>query len=372
MLFWIALAALTAAVTAALLRPLAAPESRTQAPAEADISVYKDQLKEIDADSERGLIGDEEANAARAEVGRRLLVRADLNTDPSASAPNPQQKSALLTRVRTAVALVVPLLALGFYLQTGSPGLPGRPYAPPGGKPVELASREELVAMVEKRLREVPNDGKGWDVIAPVYFSLGRFADAQTAYDNAIRILGENPKRLKGVAEAAIILNNGLVTEEARRAFERLLELEPDNGEAKFGLALALEQDGKLAEAAESYRAILAAAPSDAPWRPSLEVRLARLMRGGGAPQPDAPSPSGTSKEEQDKFILGMVERLAARLKKAGRDLAGWQQLVRSYKVLGRDADAEKALEDARRNFEGDEKSLSTLNEFAASLGLKS
>jgi cytochrome c-type biogenesis protein CcmH len=368
MLFWIALAALTAAVISALLRPLTAPERGALAPADADLSVYKDQLREIDTDRERGLISDDEADAARAEVGRRLLAHAT----PNKTATNDTGKRSGLSQVRTAIALVVPLMGLGFYLMTGSPGFPGRPYAPPGAKPVELASREELVAMVETRLREVPNDGKGWDVIAPVYFTLGRFADAQSAYDNAIRLLGENPKRLKGAAEAAIILNNGLVTEDARRAFERLLKLEPDNGEAKFGLALALEQDGKLAEAADAYRTILAAAPNDAPWKPALEVRLARLMRGGGTPQPDAPSPGATSKEEQDKFILGMVERLATRLRTDGRDLAGWQQLVRSYKVLGRDADAQKALDDARRNFEGDEKSLGALNEFAVSLGLKS
>ena len=368
MLFWIALAALTASVMAALLRPLMARDSIWLAPADADLSVYKDQLKEIDADRERGLIGAGEAEAARTEVARRLLAHAG----PGAGGEKATAKVAGPSQVRNAIGLVVPLMGLGFYLLTGSPGLPGRPYAQLGTKPVELASREELVAMVETRLREVPNDGRGWDVIAPVYFSLGRFSEAHSAYDNAIRLLGESPKRLKGLAEATIIVNNGLVTDDARKAFQRLIALEPQNGEAKFGLALALEQDGKLADAAEAYRGILAATPDDAPWKPSLEVRLARLMRGGGVPQPDAPSPGKTSREEQDKFILSMVERLAARLKTDSRDLSGWQQLVRSYKVLGRDADALKALDEARRTFAGDEKSLAALNEFALSLGFKS
>lgn len=379
MLFWIALAGLTAGVIAALLRPLASQSGEALAPAEADLSVYRDQLKEIETDRERGLIGADEAEAARSEVGRRLIARAGAEGESQATdkeadgAPaKPSRSRATDNQIRNAIAVVVPLMSLGFYLLAGSPGMPSRPHTPPAQVPVQQASQEQLLAMVEARLREVPEDGRGWEVIAPVYFALGRFSDAETAFANANRILGESPKRLKGMAESNIIANNGLVTEDARKAFQRLLALEPDNGEAKFALALALEQDGKLAEAADAYRALLSAAPQDAPWRPSLEVRLARLMRGGATPEAGGPAPEGMSKPEQEKFIAAMVERLAARLKTESRDLAGWQQLVRSYKVLGRESDAESALKEARTIFADDQKSLSTLNEFAASLGFKS
>ena len=71
-------------------------------------------------------------------------------------------------------------------------------------------------------------------------------------------------------------------------------------------------------------------------------------------------------------MVVGMVEGLAQRLKRDGRDLAGWQRLLQAYTVLGRRDDARAALAEARRNFEGDARALSDLSGLAAKLGLGS
>ena len=78
------------------------------------------------------------------------------------------------------------------------------------------------------------------------------------------------------------------------------------------------------------------------------------------------------SPEARQKFIDSMVAGLADRLKKDGKDLAGWMQLVRAYTVLGKKQEAATALSDARASFAGDEKSLAQLHELAQSLGLGS
>lgn len=368
MLLWLSFAVLSAAVAGALLRPLMRSAQQDAHATSSDVAVYRDQLAEIDADRERGLISPAEAESARTEVARRLLAAAEKAKAESAAG----QSATLRRQVRDATAVLVPLAAIALYLNLGSPGLPQRPYVAPGAKPLEMASREELVAMVEQRLRAHPEDGRGWDVIAPIYVNQGRFAEAADAYQRAITLLGVSPARLKGKAEAIILANNGLVTEEARKTFERVLAIEPDSGEARFALALAKEQDGKLSEAADEYRKILDTAPPDARWKAALEVRLARLVRGGGAPSAEAAEAMNMDKEQRDKFILAMVERLAERLKSKGDDLAGWQQLVRSYKVLGREADATAALGEARKQFKDDAKALGDLDAFARSIGMGS
>src|SRR5687768_9247275 len=71
---WLLLAGLTAIVLLVLLRPLAATDARDRAPESFDAAVYRDQLNEIEADRARGLIGEEEAEAARTEIARRLLA----------------------------------------------------------------------------------------------------------------------------------------------------------------------------------------------------------------------------------------------------------------------------------------------------------
>lgn len=365
MVLWILFAVLTAAVAAMLLRPLMSERVEGLSTEAADVAVFKDQLAEIAADKERGLITGPEAESARAEVARRLLSASKDDEARRTSAPSASKGLYL-----NAIAMAVPLLSVALYLVLGSPGMPGKPYVDPKSKPIEQASAAELVALVEARLRSHPEDARGWDIIAPIYLNQGRFAESADAYQRALTLAGESRLRLKGHAEATILANNGLVTEPARKSFARMLEMDANDGEAQFGLALAKEQDGKLNEAIEDYRRILANAPADARWKPALETKLARLLRAGGAPSEESAQAIAASKEEQEKFIVGMVERLAERLKTKGDDLAGWQQLVRSYKVLGRDADASAAIAEARRNFAGDTKALGDLDALAKSMGL--
>ena len=82
-------------------------------------------------------------------------------------------------RARTAtiaVAVALPLLALGLYLAYGSPRMPDQPLAARLQDPASDQNLEALVARVEARLREHPEEGEGWDVIAPVYMGWQRYA----------------------------------------------------------------------------------------------------------------------------------------------------------------------------------------------------
>lgn len=67
-----------------------------------------------------------------------------------------------------------------------------------------------------------------------------------------------------------------------------------------------------------------------------------------------------------------MVAGLAERLKKDGKDLAGWLRLVRAYSVLQRPDAARAALADARKALAGDDKAMGELSQLATSLGLGS
>jgi cytochrome c-type biogenesis protein CcmH len=375
MLLWLSFALMTAAVLAAVLAPLGRAARRQQPDAGA-LAVYRHQLEEIDAERSRGLLEEGEAAAARNEVSRRLL----------ASAP-PAQSAASLLPSRASVALVVALLApaltLALYLAHGSPGLPSHPFAGHPQLALERAQIGDLIAQVEARLRQHPEDGEGWDVIAPVYFKLERYRDAANAYARAARLKGESVRRLAGFAEATVIAADGIVTEEARSAYEKILKLEPDRIEPRFWLALAKEQDGRLEEALADYKGLLAAAPADAPWRPTVEGRIADVSRRlAGAQGPDARGKAPSAEDvaaaekltpqQRSEMIAQMVEGLARRLERDGRDLAGWQRLINAYAVLGRGADARKALAEARKNFLSDQQALAALAALAKSLGLDS
>jgi cytochrome c-type biogenesis protein CcmH len=377
MLVWLISAALTGVVVWALLRPLRSAAPSQLPETAADIAVYRDQLSEVDRDRERGLIGAAEAEAARAEIARRLLARAAADDRLARQVAEPRSSRWPLRLV----AGGVPAFAALAYLAIGSPHLPGRPHAPRQAVAPGEVAPEELLARVEARLRAAPEDGQGWDVIAPVYLRLGRYEDARQAYARALRLLGETPKRLAGFAESSVLASNGIVGEEARAAYEKIARAEPGRPEPRFWLALAKEQDGKLAEAEAEYRALMATAPADAAWRPAVEERLrivaARRSVGdkGSVTTPGADAMAAAAslpEADRARMIAGMVEGLAKRLETDSRDLAGWQRLLRAYSVLGDGAKAAAALARARAVFKDDAKARAELDAFAASLGIKS
>jgi cytochrome c-type biogenesis protein CcmH len=389
LLLWIILAGLTAIVLFILLRPLAAAGRVERAPEALDAAVYRDQLKEIESDRARGLIGEEEAEAARIEIARRLLAADSKAHASDRKTSNRAARSALI-----GVAFALPLLALGLYLLYGSPRLPDQPLTARLQDPANDQNLAALVAKVEARLRDHPEEGEGWEVIAPVYMSWRRYNDAADAYAQAIRLLGESSKRLSGKGQALVLANNGVVTEEARRDLERALELDQSLIEPRILLAIAKEQDGQFAQAIEDWRALLAKADANAPWRPMVEARIAAAEahlsgKPPGATEPPAnlqstlPEETGPSaanmaagqnmtQAERQAMIEGMVQRLAARLDQDGGDLPGWLQLVRAYSVLDRKDDALKALQRAKSHFSGNSQALEQLDSLAVELGLKS
>lgn len=389
MIFWILVAALASLVTFWVTRPLMRSAPPATPASAADIAVYKDQLAEIDADVGRGQLSPAEAEAARAEVARRLIRLPDGDA-PSRDKPAPSGRPTLAF---VAATLAVPFLSLALYLAYGNPGLRDAPLAERLAAAPEKATPADLIAKVEARLREVPGDGRGWDVIAPVYASQGRFDDAIEAYSNAIRILGETPRRLEGLATADIRGANGVVSKRARAALERAKVLAPDRLELQLWLTLAKEQDGDVTGAIADYKALLAKAEQDVPWREPVTVRLAQLEAqaagksdAGGTtppPAPDAGSPPGNASgnaqgpiaslpAEQRAMIDQMVAGLADRLKTNGNDLEGWLKLIRALKVLHRDAEATTALSDARKQFAGNGEALEAIDGLAKSLGIGS
>ena len=380
MLLWVVLSILTAGVVAALLWGYRRALVDIAGSAEADVAVYADQLQQIDVDLERGLISQAEAESARAEVGRRLLNRAAV----SDLRPDGPVRGRGSERLVTSASLAIPLVALALYVSLGSPGLPDLPHE---GRTREDAARDQvdaMIARVEQRLRAEPNDGNGWDVIAPIYLRMERYGQAAEAYANANRLLGETPKRLAGFAQAEILANNGIVNANAKLAAESLLAVEPERVDARMWLALAKEQDGQFDKALTDYRGLLVAPQMSDAMKSAIEVRISaveKLARGESVPAPGpslgpgiAPGSPGavpTSPADQQAMIEGMVARLAARLQADGNDVSGWAQLMRSYMVLGRRDDAEKALQDARRALGTDAAALEKINTAAAQLGVE-
>ncbi len=365
MTLWLILAAITAAAVAAVIWPLARQAGAARSGS--DIAVYRDQLGEIERDLAAGLVGKTEAEAARAEISRRLLAASDA---ARAMAPAVNAMSAAWRRRAVAVAslLALPVVAGGLYLFLGSPELAsGRPAVAQNKVGPAPQTIESLVAEAEARLARNANDGRGWETLAPVYMRLGRYSDSVAAWRHALQLLGDSAEREANLGEALTAEANDVVTAEAKTALVRAITLDKTSVTARYYLGLAAEQDGQRDKAANIWRDLIAEAPAGTPWVVDVRNALARVE--GTSTAAPAPAPAaikvaddGSRPSEQQAAIRGMVDRLAARLKQDGSDLNGWVQLVRSYKVLGEPEKARAAAADARQALAGDPEKLQRLN----------
>src|SRR6516162_1950244 len=357
---------MSAAAVCAVIWPLA--RNGEDPHSGSDVEVYRDQLDEIERDLSAGLIGEVEADAARVEISRRLLGAADsAGTKQPISSLTPGRR-----RIAAAVALLaLPALAGGFYLRLGSPQLASAQQEATPDKGSAQESVEGLVGQVEAYLQRNPNDGHGWEILAPVYLRLNRYSDSVTAWRNALQLLGESAERDANLAESLTLQANGVVTAEAKAAFLRAATLDNTLVTARYYLGLAAEQDGDRAKAAKIWRDLIAEAPKGAKWVADVRDALARVESGSSS----APGPgeakiaaaANQSPEQQSAMIQSMVERLAARLKQEGSDVEGWLRLVRSYKVLGEPDKVRAAITDAQQALASDRDKLEKLN-----AGLKS
>jgi cytochrome c-type biogenesis protein CcmH len=365
MTLWFVFALMTAAAIFAVLWPLGR-SGRVRGDA-SEATVYKDQLAEIERDLAAGLIGAPEAEAARVEIGRRLLSAADHErAPPTASNINLRRSAALIALVG------LPILSVGLYLPLGSPGLADFPLAERVRAPATTQPLDNLVAQVEAHLEKNPTDGRGWNVLAPVLTRLGRYDDAVRAYRNSITYNGDSAERRADLGEALTGAAGGVVTADAKAEFERAVAMNAGEVKAHYFLGLAAEQDGSRDEAASIWRALLAQAPQDAPWRPLVQAALVRVGGSSAPALPDGAAAAAKEMSEADRgaMIHGMVERLASRLKQNGDDVEGWLRLVRAYMVMGDRDKAKGAVLDARQAVASDAEHLRQLNEGLKNLGL--
>lgn len=366
MMVWLLFGLMTAAAILAVLWPLG--RAGTEGRGGSDLAVYRDQLDEIARDRAVGLIGESEAEAARVEVSRRLIAAGDAPISGVAAGETFRRRFA-----GVAALIAVPVIAAGLYLALGSPLLPGQPLASRTAVPVQNRSLDALIADVEARLEKNPEDGRGWDVIAPVYMRLGRFEDAVRARRNSLRINGTTAEREADLGESLMAAANGVLTDDAKAAFERSVGLDATNIKARYFLGVAAYQEGQKEKAAAMWRQILPDIRPGSPWIGLVREALAQVdpTVEPGPSAADVAAAVQMKPEDRNTMVNSMVERLAERLKQDGSDVEGWLRLVRAYTVLGDRDRALSAIADARRALGHDADKLRRLDDLVKELKLE-
>ncbi len=391
MTLWILFSAVTLVVLLLLVVPLLRRQTAAPARIAYDIVVYRDQLAEVERDLDRGLLNENQAEAARTEILRRMLAAEDAELET----PQAEYLLAGGRQIRLVTALVIliglPLGSFGLYSVLGAPSLPGQPFASRQADPdLKMA---EMASNLAAELQAKP-DADGFATLGETYFTLRRYGEAAEAFRQAITLGMIDASMLSSLGESQVLQNNGDVGPDAKTAFQQALTLDRQEPRARFYLGLGNAQAGRFAEAVSIWRDLEKDSPGDAPYLGMLKEHIAAYAKQGGfdpatiKPVPPAPEGLKTAEgsanphadasqpatsasakappaadipggdkaasaavlaqtpEQQKQTVKSMVDAAAARMEQTPDDFDGWMRLARSYQALG---DLEKARSAAER-----------------------
>lgn len=402
-----------AGAVAAVTWPLWARSARTDAPRRAahEVAAERRALAEVERDAARGALRPEEAEAARREIGRRLIAASDRL---EAEAPfEPAPRDAAQTGA-AAIGFAALAIAIGFYVGIGSPGASDAPLsqrdlsaearegqldqasaearrlAETGGAAAPIdAETEALFARMRVAIVQRPSDPEGRALLAGALRNAGRPEEAWPLFLEAAELTraptqeaAQAAVRLRSEAgQAMVAAAGGYVSREAEDLFEALRP-EPI---AVYFVGLAHAQRAQLPEAYGLWTALLADHP-DAPFAPLLAEQAAALADALQVPLAERPAvliaaPAGVdpdaaaavaamSPEERRAFMSDRADALAERLAEEPDDLDGWAMLIRSYARLGRDAEALAAYDRAAAIFADDFEAMAALRAQAQDIGV--
>ena len=355
---------MTVAVLTVLLWPMMRrrPGLEDEEPA---TELFRRQLDAIDEELAEGRLTSGEAETARTEITRRLLAAADRG--PAGSIAPAGRGAEMSWRFGAAVAIagLLPAATMAIYFAVGAPAaIEGSGMA----NTAEPHSTTDLAAaadQIKAHLKTAPDDLKGWTLLGRTLASLGRFSEARDAYNHAIALAPENASLHAEFGEVLVLEAQGKVTPGAEAEFAKA----PDDPRSRYYAAEAALQQGNPDEAKKKLQALLVSAPADAPWRQTVEDRLAELSSKGSATSSGAsaaaagaavPATGPTAQDvaaarsmtpdQRERMIRGMVEGLAQRLEQHPDDKAGWERLAHAYDVLGEPDKAQAARARAAGN----------------------
>lgn len=281
-LFWLICALLVAVGLAFVLPPLQRAEKEVATDDEtneANVEVYRDQLKELEADLKAGLIAPEQYEQDRQEFERRLLDDVSAVTKPVKAKSLNRRKLAYL------VAFAMPIAAVATYLGVGHSSAMSRTPAPAGraaAAPMSEANQGEFtperieanVAALAKKLEQNPNDLQGWIMLARSYSSLNKFTEAGAAYKKATELKPDDADLLANYAFTLGMANDRKLAGEPREIINRALKINPDSGVALELAGSAAFEAGEYDRAIEYWEKLLQKSPDDSELRQAITERI--------------------------------------------------------------------------------------------------
>ena len=276
--FWAVAAVFVLVTFAFLLPPLFRKRDISNIVARKDltVTVYQDQFAELDNDLKNNVISEEQYAQAKIDLEKNLLEdmgkaeKAD--SDEIEGADN---SSPLGNKIGAGIIiLVVPIVAFSLYGKWGG----GVEAIDPASIPEEVKvakqkhnqkeSIQKMLVQLEQRLKDDPNDGEGWFMLARSYQFLKRYDDAVMAFEKSLPLGGsQSADVLSSYADAIAMAANRVLTDKAIDVLKQAVAINPTHIKSLWLVGTASYQNKNYSDALkywERLHAVLEPGSDDA------------------------------------------------------------------------------------------------------------
>lgn len=256
----------------------------------ANIAIYRDQLRELDADLRAGTLSAELYEQARREIEARLLE--DLSAPDNAPVQQQKWRGAAI-----ALALAIPVCAVGLYFIVGNPQALAPADADTTAHGPSMQQIEAMVVRLAERLKANPEDGQGWVMLGRSYGALGRFDEAASAYANAVQRLPGDAEVLADYANVLGMKQGGRLQGAPEKIIESALKADPDNPKALVLAGSVAFEKKDYRNAVNNWEHLLRLAPQDSEFARSVSASIAeaRALDERTSTRPAAPKPGAAA-----------------------------------------------------------------------------
>ncbi len=263
-----------------------------------NITVYRDQLAEMERDLQNDVLTPEQYRQGREELERRLLE--DVAETPGAAAPPPPRSARASALV---LIVLVPLLAVSGYLLLGAPGIMLSPQSAPmaaAGQGDMAHQINQMVARLEQRLASEPDNAEGWAMLGRSYLVLERFDDARGALEKAVSLNLKTPDLLVDYADTLAMTGGQSLEGRPLELINEALALDPNNHKGLWLAGTAAYERADYRAALDYWRRLYAMVPKDSDAARAMEGNIAEAENllgesGGGAPSSPPPPPAAAA-----------------------------------------------------------------------------
>lgn len=291
-LFWIAAVVCVVVALAFVLPALLRTRGGADKAARRDvnIAVYRDQMKEMEADRVNGLLSEAQYQSARRELEARLADDA-LTPDDT---PEPGRVGS--RRLGYTLGAVLPVAAFALYFWLGSPAsLVADAQTGTAQSAMAGAAGEHdfmsMIRKVEERTQANPDDGEAWTMLAKSYAATEQWPKALQAYEKAVGLLPREASVLSGYAEALAITGNLVLTGKPMELVRQALEIDPEDMKALELAGINAFREGDFAQSSAYLKRMYGLLPPESPYAQDI---LAAQQEAERLAQPGVPGLSAS------------------------------------------------------------------------------